>query len=76
MAGRYRVPCDLLLNCTAPSIDPTLFRALDRASLVFDGRLIVDSGMAVRGFGVGWTGEWVRWVGWVGCRGKRCRRNE
>lgn len=42
-AGEYRLPCELLLNCAAPSMDPSLFLALDQAGLVFDGRLVVDA---------------------------------
>lgn len=31
------------LQISDPSIDPVLFRIIDRSTLVFDGRLVVDS---------------------------------
>jgi hypothetical protein len=39
----YRLPCDLLINVSSPTIDPGLFVALDQAGMVFDGRLVVDA---------------------------------
>eukprot|EP00240_Pyramimonas_obovata_P000386 CAMPEP_0118922898 /NCGR_PEP_ID=MMETSP1169-20130426/1648_1 /TAXON_ID=36882 /ORGANISM="Pyramimonas obovata, Strain CCMP722" /LENGTH=970 /DNA_ID=CAMNT_0006863827 /DNA_START=188 /DNA_END=3100 /DNA_ORIENTATION=+ len=34
--------CDLLVTCDAPEVDPAVFYALNDASVVYDGRLVVD----------------------------------
>eukprot|EP00899_Mesostigma_viride_P014087 jgi/Mesvir1/2267/Mv19310-RA.2 len=36
-------PCDLLVGCASKQVDPALFRALQDASIVYDGRLVVDN---------------------------------
>ena len=38
MCGR----CDLLVTCDKPEVDPAVFYALNDASVVYDGRLVVD----------------------------------
>ena len=41
--GEVSVETKAFVNCTSRSVDSRLFRVLDGAGLVFDGRLVVDS---------------------------------
>lgn len=41
---REEVPVDLLVGCAPPSVSRALFTCLNDASLVFDGRVVVDDG--------------------------------
>ena len=38
-----RFPCELLLCCDEPDIDADVFKALNNNSLVYDGRLVINS---------------------------------
>ncbi|GLC35782.1 Cilia- and flagella-associated protein 61 [Pleodorina starrii] len=42
-AAPQEAPCDLVVGCEPPSVSRALFACLNDASLVFDGRLVVDS---------------------------------
>ena len=41
--ARYRLECDVLISAHVPEVDDHIFAAVHSNSLVFDGRLIVDS---------------------------------
>lgn len=41
--GFYRLPCGIFFNADSPTIDPYLFKIIEKCNLVFDGRIVVDS---------------------------------